>query len=95
MKTKFKDLMLYTFAGIGICAILMATTNTPQQTTSTVPESHVWTMQTAVRSGNIERVYALNKVTGEMRKYSSKDMRRGNTEDQYYQVMTPNQKGEK
>lgn len=70
MKTKFKDLMLYTFAGIGICAILMATTNTPQQTTSTVPESHVWELIFAYEESGGGRVYSINKQTGEVRKYS-------------------------
>lgn len=63
MKTKFKDLMLYTFAVIGICAILMATTNTPQQTTSTVPESHVWE---SITSPQNDDTFIFNKKTGEV-----------------------------
>jgi hypothetical protein len=69
MKTKLKDLLLYTFAGIGICAILMATTNTPQQTTSTVPESHVWEMGIGGNSNSIFMLY--NKVTGEVRRHTA------------------------
>lgn len=73
MKTKLKDLILYSFAGIGICAILMATTNTPQQTTSTVPESHVWEMSTV--ENDYSALFLYNKVTGEVRKYSSSSTR--------------------
>ena len=61
MKTKFKDLIILKFSVIGICAILMATTNTPQQTTSTVPESHVWE---SITSPQNDDTFIFNKKTG-------------------------------
>ena len=60
------------------------------------PESHVWEMYTAIASGTgIERVYTLNKVTGEVRKYSTSDMSKGDLYSQYYQVLTENKQKEK
>ena len=44
MKTKFKDYLLYSLACIGVVSLFISATNQPQQTTSTVPESHVWKM---------------------------------------------------
>ena len=87
MKTKFKDFLLYSLACVGAVSLFLSAYQ-PQQTTSTVPESHVWELHKASRSASVERVYTLNKVTGEVRKYSSADMRNGKLTDQYYQVMT-------
>ena len=89
MKTKFKDILLYSLACIGAISLFLSAYQ-PQETTSTVPESHVWELHKASRSASVQRVYALNKVTGEVRKYSSADMRKGKNVDQYYQVMTEN-----
>ena len=67
MKTKFKDLLLYSLATIGIVALFISATQ-PQQTTSTVPESHVWEGHVA-NSGTVgyNYFYSLNKETGEVR----------------------------
>jgi ectoine hydroxylase-related dioxygenase (phytanoyl-CoA dioxygenase family) len=62
MKNKLKDILLYSFAAIGVCSLFIAATNTPQQTTSTVPESHVWDMFLIKEYG-----FTYNKVTGEVR----------------------------
>jgi hypothetical protein len=86
MKTKFKDYLLYTLSTIGVVALFISATTLPPQT-STVPESHVWEMTTAVRSGGIDRVYALNKATGEVRKYTSSNMRDDKNNPHYYVVM--------
>lgn len=69
MKTKLKDLLLYTFAGIGVLALLISATNSPQETISTVPESHVWEMGIGGDSNSTFMLY--NKVTGEVRKHTS------------------------
>ena len=63
MKTKFKDFLLYSLACVGAVSLFLSATQ-PQQTTSTVPESHVWT--DAMPVGSYTLIY--NKQTGEMRK---------------------------
>ena len=62
----FKDITLSIFAIIGFLTILSSFNNQTQQTHSTVPESHIWEMYST--TGNT--AFALNKVTGEVRKYS-------------------------
>ena len=89
MKTKFKDFLLYSLACVGAVSLFLSAYQ-PQQTTSTVPESHVWEFHTSQATATIERVYTLNKVTGEVRKYSNLGLRKGKNEDQFYQVMTQN-----
>jgi len=65
--------------------------NSTQQTSDySVPESHVWEIITAFESSGVQRVYTLNKVTGELRKHSKLGMRKGKLEDQYYQVLAEN-----
>ncbi len=63
MKTKFKDLLLYTLAAVGTISIFLSAYQ-PQQTTSTVPESHVWELKTEI--GNKLHAYMYNKKTGEV-----------------------------
>ena len=94
MKTKFKDFLLYSMACIGAVSLFLSAYQ-PQQATSTSLESHVWQMQTAERQGADNRVYLYNKVTGEVRKYSSKGMANGKLKDQYYKIMSENKEGEK
>ena len=62
METKFKDFLLYSLACVGAVSLFLSAYQ-PQQTTSTVPESHVWT--TAAVSGYNLHIY--NKQTGEVR----------------------------
>tara|TARA_R110000796_G_C14496326_1_gene428356 strand:- start:897 stop:1163 length:267 start_codon:yes stop_codon:yes gene_type:complete len=71
MKTKLKDILLYSFAAIGVGSLFIAATNSPQQTVSTVPESHVWEMH-STSSNTTSHVYAINKVTGEVVKQETK-----------------------
>ena len=71
MKTKFKDFLLYSLSCIGVVSLFISATTQPQQTTSTVPESHVWEMH-STSNNTLSYVYAINKVTGEVRKYDSK-----------------------
>ena len=62
-----KDITISIFAIIGFLAIVSGFTNneTENQQTYGTPESHVWEMV------NVDgRAYAINKVTGEVRKYS-------------------------
>ena len=63
MKTKFKDFLLYSMACIGAISLFLSAYQ-PQQITSTVPESHVWTDATPVGSF----IILYNKQTGEARK---------------------------
>ena len=65
-----------------------AGTQQEQATNTTVPESHVWELYVAREEASKDRVYSLNKVTGEVRKYSKKGMQNGKLKDQYYQVLT-------
>ena len=81
MKTKFKDFLLYSLACVGAVSLFLSATQ-PQQTTSTVPESHVWEMH-ASQGEDGGRMYAINKQTGEVRKYSRNMSKSSN----YYYVM--------
>ena len=65
MKTKLKDIILYSLAIVGTVSLFINATTNSQQTTSTVPESHVWEM----REG--DGIYLYNKLTGEVRKYAN------------------------
>ena len=71
MKTKFKDFLLYSLACVGAVSLFLSAYQ-PQQTTSTVPESHVWELKIAESNAqaNGGRAYLYNKVTGEVRKYN-------------------------
>jgi len=69
MKTKFKDLLLYSLATIGVVALFISATQT--QESHGTPESHVWEMH-STSNNTLSYVYAINKVTGEVRKYDSK-----------------------
>ena len=97
MKSQIKDIVIGIFAVIGFTAIVMGFNNPaePQQVTYATPESHVWEIMTAFETTGQERVYTLNKVTGEVRKYSKAAMSNGRLKDQYYQVLTENKEGEK
>ena len=67
MKTKFKDFLLYSLACVGAVSLFLSAYQ-PQETTSTVPESHVWEMH-STSTTTTSHVYSFNKVTGEVRKY--------------------------
>ena len=66
MKTKFKDFLLYSLACVGAVSLFLSAYQ-PQQTISTVPESHVWAY--ASHDGNETVIF--NKKTGEARKLLS------------------------
>tara|TARA_B100000900_G_C20437393_1_gene657553 strand:+ start:363 stop:650 length:288 start_codon:yes stop_codon:yes gene_type:complete len=95
MKTKFKNFLLYSLACVGAVSLFLSATQ-PEQTTSTVPESHVWEFNTAKVIGGaggntiIDQVYTLNKVTGEVRKHSTFSVRKDQKQNQFYQVVTQN-----
>ena len=61
MKNKFKDFLLYSLAAVGTISIFLSAYQ-PQQTTSTVPESHVWSLTEAEG-----RVFSINAKTGDVR----------------------------
>jgi len=72
MKSQIKDIVIGIFAVIGFTAIVMGFNNPaePQQVTYGTLESHVWEMHSS--SGADETfVFAINKVTGEVRKYET------------------------
>jgi hypothetical protein len=62
MKTKLKDFLLYSLATVGVVSLFINAKSSLQQTTSTVPESHVWQGLT-----NETDSYLFNKQTGETR----------------------------
>jgi len=97
MKTQIKDIVIGIFAVIGFTAVVMGFNNPaePQQVAYATPESHVWEIMTAFETTGQERVYTLNKITGEVRKYSKASMANGKLKDQYYQVLKENKEGEK
>ena len=68
MKTKFKDFLLYSLACVGAVSLFLSAYQ-PQETTSTVPESHVW--EGYVPNSDVSYFYSLNKETGEVRHTSS------------------------
>ena len=70
MKTKFKDFLLYSLACVGAVSLLLSAYQ-PQQSTSTIPESHVWEMH-STSSNDRSFIFSINKVTGEVRKYDTK-----------------------
>ena len=88
-----KEVIIGVFAVIGFAVIATGFTN--ETSDPQYPESHVWEVVVAERQGADDRVYMYNKITGEMRKYSSKGMSNGKLKDQYYQVMNENKEGEK
>jgi hypothetical protein len=70
MKAKLKDIILYSLAIVGAVTLFINATTNSQQTTSTVPESHVWEMH--LKSGaHSTFAFSINKVTGEVRKYET------------------------
>lgn len=82
---KLKDIVLIGFAVVGFISILSGFTE--QQVYGT-PESHQWEMTVALETTGQQRVYTLNKVTGEVRKYSKAGLNdKRLTEEQYYFVM--------
>ena len=78
MKTQIKDIVIGIFAVIGFTAIVMGFNNPqePQQVTYGTPESHVWEFHlndiSTNQSGTSAQAFAINKVTGEVRKYETK-----------------------
>ena len=67
-----KDITLSIFAIIGFISIISAFNTQPQQETHGTPESHVWEFHLNDPSGNTPAMaFAINKVTGEVRKYES------------------------
>lgn len=72
MKSQIKDIVIGIFAVIGFTAIVMGFNNPaePQQVTYGTPESHVWEMHSSADSDS-NFVFAINKVTGEVRKYNT------------------------
>ena len=86
MKTKFKDFLLYSLACVGAVSLFLSAYQ-PQQTTSTIPESHVWEMHL---HNELRAYLSINKVTGEVRAYNI----RGGDTNQFidYDVAEQNQK---
>jgi hypothetical protein len=74
MKSQIKDIVIGIFAIIGFTAIVMGFNNPqePQQVTYATPESHVWEMHVVDGGEYSGRAFAINKATGEVRKYNRK-----------------------
>lgn len=96
-----KDITLSIFAVIGFVAILSSFNNQTQQETHGTPESHVWEFHHntvgMLGTSNVAPSFAINKVTGEVRKYNGSDLdikKDGtieNIRDVKYAIMTPNE----
>jgi membrane-bound ClpP family serine protease len=77
MKSQIKDIVIGIFAVIGFTAIVMGFNNPaePQQVTYATPESHVWEFHlsdvSTYQFGARSQAFAINKVTGEVRKYET------------------------
>ncbi len=74
MKTKFKDLLLYSLATIGVVALFISATQ--PQASHVSPESHVWEFHlndpaVGPHGSLTAMAFAINKKTGEVRKYES------------------------
>ena len=69
MKTKFKDLLLYCLATIGVVALFISATQTQEshEICISIPESHVW----EIDDGPSQGAFLFNKVTGEIKQLSS------------------------
>ena len=68
-----KDIILSIFAIIGFISIITAFNTQPEQQTHGTPESHVWEFHISTDTGSVNPSpsYAINKVTGEVRKYEN------------------------
>ena len=87
MKSKFKDFLLYSLACVGAVSLFLSAYQ-PQQATSTVPESHVWEMNSTSKDSE-SYVFAINKQTGEVRQYSTYSAWAKSKEFGKYKVVTP------
>ena len=66
-----KDIVIGIFAVIGVLALVTGfTNNTENIVQTTTPESHVWSFHT-VSGVEGNNAFAINKVTGEVRKYET------------------------
>ena len=70
MKSQIKDIVIGIFAVIGFTAIVMGFNNPaePQQVSYATPESHVWEFH--ISPNPSDSSFAINKETGEVRKYN-------------------------
>ena len=88
-----KDITISIFAIIGFAFLLSSfTSNASEETTQQVygtPESHVWDMIIQNGSGNTQRLWTLNKVTGEVRKHNSTFDSKKPDEASGYIIMKP------
>ena len=88
-----KDITLSIFAIIGFISIITAFNTQPQQQTHGTPESHVWELH--LGTFTTHPTFAINKVSGEVRKYSlntiaiNKDGDVTNQSFHKYSVMKP------
>ena len=82
MKTKFKDLLLYTLATIGVVALFISATQ-PQ-------EPKYSAMSTYAAFGNAQ-VYVLDSETGEVwhTKHFTNDKKRGDGKQEWIKITSP------
>ena len=71
MKDTIKNSIIGAFAIFGLVALISSSNTAPTVIQDGTPESHVWTMHSTSHNTS-SFVYAINKVTGEVRKYDSK-----------------------
>ena len=67
MKTKFKDLLLYSLATIGVVALFISAIQTrPTPESNVVGESHIYQLSGITNTSGRPKMYKLNKVTGDV-----------------------------
>ena len=74
MMKNIKDITISIFAVIGLVAIITAFTNQPEQGNYTIcgtPESHEWTISGVTNTSGKNKMFILNKRTGEVRHYEN------------------------
>ena len=66
-----KDITISIFAIIGFVAIITAFTEQANQTVYGTPESHEWTISDVTNTSGKNKMFILNKITGEVRHYEN------------------------
>ena len=83
MKTKLKDVLLYSLACVGVVSLFISAIDNPKE--DSTQSSGNWEMH-STSSDNHSHVFSINKETGEVRKYETKYTGMGDTTFGAYDV---------
>ena len=86
MKDTIKNSIIGAFAIFGFVALISSSNTAPTLIHEGTPESHVWEMHVVDGGDYSGRAFAINKKTGEVRKYNRKMLGR---DSDVYQVQRP------